>query len=204
MPPCTLLPWCDASSAFTLAAILFLVEVALPTFGVAGFSALALAALGFAAAAEHDQAWWPLLLAAAGVCLWALLLFARRTSIWAHVAAAALFVTGGASYGVLANDPITIALSVAGAAVLFFSFRPLLRTTNRLHDMPAQLGMDALVGRAGIVAHWDGGAGSVRLDGSLWNARSRVALGAGDEVVVVGYTGLTIDVELQHHTSATH
>lgn len=187
--------------AFTLAAILFLVEVALPTFGVAGLSALALASFGFAAAADHDDAWWPLVLAAAGVCLWALLLFARRAPGWAQAAATGLFVAGGVSYGALADDPITVVLTLAGAAALFLSFKPLLATTTRLHDMPAQLGMDALVGRAGIVAKWDGGAGSVQLDGSLWNARSDAALGASDEVVVVGYRGLTIEVALQHHTS---
>jgi membrane-bound ClpP family serine protease len=187
--------------AFTLAAVLFLVEVALPTFGVAGLSALALASLGFAAAAEHDQAWWPLLLATAGVCLWAVLLFARRTSVLAQVAAAGLFIVGGASYGALAGDPITVVLSVAGAAALFFSFRPLLARTTRLHDLPPQLGMDALVGRAGVVAKWDGDAGSVQLDGSLWNAKSPSPLVAGDQIVVVGYTGLTIDVALRHHTS---
>lgn len=188
--------------AFTLAAILFLIEVALPTFGVAGLSALALATLGFAAAAEHDQAWWPLLLATAGVCLWAFLLFARRTTVLAQLAAAGMFVVGGASYGVLADDPITVALAIAGAAALFFSFRPLLGRTTRLHDMPAQLGMDALVGRAAVVAKWEGNAGSVQLDGSRWNARSASTLQVEDEVVVVGYTGLTIDVALPHHSSA--
>ncbi len=187
--------------AFTLAAILFLVEVALPTFGVAGLSALALASLGFAAAAEHDQAWWPLLLAAAGVCLWAVLLFARHTSIVTQIAAAGLFIVGGASYGALADDPITVALALAGAAALFFSFHPLMAKTTRLHDMPPQLGMDALVGHVGVVARWESDAGSVQLEGSLWNARSQSSLDAGDEVVVTGYAGLTIDVALRHHTS---
>jgi membrane-bound ClpP family serine protease len=190
--------------AFTLAAILFLVEVALPTFGVAGLSALALASFGFAAAAEHDQAWWPLLLAAAGVCLWAVLLFSRRTSTFAHLAAAGLFIVGGTSYGILASDPTTVILSVAGAAALFFSFRPLLATTNRLHDMPPQVGMQALVGRAGVVASWAGEAGSVRLDGSLWNAKGASPLAVDDEVVVVGYNGLTIDVALRHRTTTAH
>jgi len=77
-------------AAITLAAILFLVEVALPTFGVAGLSALALVVLGYAVAAEQDHPWWPLLLAAAGVCLWAVLLFARRTSTWGQNPAASV------------------------------------------------------------------------------------------------------------------
>lgn len=183
--------------AFTLAAILLLVEVALPTFGVAGLSALALAVLGYAVAAGQDQAWWPLLLAAAGVCLWAALLFSRQTSTWGQITAAGLFVGGGASYGLLAADPLTVVLALAAGAALFGSFRPLLATTTRLHDMPQQLGMEALVGRSGVAARWEGDAGSVRLDGSLWNARSRSPIAAGDEVVVVGYTGLTVDVALR-------
>ncbi len=184
-------------AAITLAAILFLVEVALPTFGVAGLSALALVVLGYAVAAEQDHPWWPLLLAAAGVCLWAVLLFARRTSTWGQNAAAGLFVGGGVSYGVVAADPLTVLLAVAAGAALFFSFRPLLARTTRLYDMPQQLGMEALIGRSGVAARWEADAGSVRLDGSLWNARSRSPITTGDEVVVVGYAGLTVDVALR-------
>jgi len=64
--------------------------------------------------------------------------------------------------------------------------------------------MQALVGRAGVVATWVSDAGSVRLDGSLWNATSASPLATGDQVVVVGYTGLTIDVALRHRTSTAH
>jgi membrane protein implicated in regulation of membrane protease activity len=42
------------------------------------------------------------------------------------------------------------------------------------------------------VVQWDGGRGTVRLDGSLWNATAEVALLPGDEVVVVGHDRMVL------------
>lgn len=180
--------------AVTLAAVLLLVEVALPTFGLAGLSALALGALAVAGAAQGDHPWWPLLLVAAAVCLWAMLLAARRAPPAARATATALFGTGSIVYGVLAADPPTVVLAAAATVALPVAFRPLLGATTRLLDLPPQLGMEALVGRPGTVVRWAARAGTVRVDGSLWTARSPVALSVGDEVVVVGSTGMTVEV----------
>jgi membrane-bound serine protease (ClpP class) len=183
--------------ALTLAAALFLVEVALPTFGVAGLTALILGTLAFVAAGEQADSSWPLVLVVAGACLWGVLLGTQRNSRWGQFVAAGLFGVGGVSYGVLAGDPATVVLAVVGAAGLFAGFPPLLRANTRLQGLPHQLGMEALVGRGGTVVSWDDGTGTVRVNGSLWTARSRAALSPGDEVEVVGFDGLTVNVALR-------
>ncbi|MGQ0616689.1 MAG: NfeD family protein [Acidimicrobiia bacterium] len=182
--------------ALTLSAALLLVEVALPTFGVAGLSGLALAALAVATADRLGEPWWPLLAVAAAVCVWAVLLTFGRRSPSAQLAAAGLFGLGSGGYGVLAGDPATIVLAVVGTVGLPIGFRPLLRSATRLLDMPPQLGMDALVGRTGTVTRWQDGTGTVRVDGSLWNACGPPALWPGVEVSVLGYRGMTLDVAL--------
>ena len=131
---------------------------------------------------------------APAVCLWAVLLVTRRAPPAARATATALFGSGSVAYGLLAADPPTIALAAAATVALPVAFGPLLRATARLLDLPAQLGMEALVGRPGTVVRWEGAAGTVRVDGSLWTARGPVALSVGDEVVVVGSTGMTVEV----------
>lgn len=189
--------WSDTPAlvllALTLASVLLLVEVALPTLGIAGLSAIGLSALGFAAAGDDDP-WWPLALVAIAVCVWALLLAARRASPGGQLAGAALFAVGSVGYGVGASDPAAIALGVAGSLALPAVFKPLLRATIRLVDLPPQTGMDSLVGRPGTVVRWGAGAGTVRIDGSLWNAEARGPLGPGDRVRVVGHQGMTLEI----------
>lgn len=180
--------------ALTFSAALLLVEVALPTFGLAGLTSLALAVVAYDAGTGHAAPWWPLLLAGAGVCVWALLLLTRRPSPAYELAAAGLFAAGGVTYGVLAGDATTVAVGAAGAAVLLSAVRPLRRATARLRELPPQTGMESLVGHRGTVVRWEGRAGSVRVAGSLWNAAADVALAAGDEVVVDGFSGMTVHV----------
>lgn len=182
--------------AVTLAAALVLVEVALPTFGVAGLSAVALGGLALVAARQQDLPWWPLSLVVAAVCWWSVLLATRRADPPAQAGAAAMFTGGSVGYGVLAGDPTTVAIAVGGSIVLPLAFRPLLRATNRLLELPAQSGMEALVGCTGTVVQWDGRAGTVRVEGSLWNARSTDELAPGADVVVVGHDRMTVHVAL--------
>ncbi|MGH9188875.1 MAG: NfeD family protein [Acidimicrobiales bacterium] len=182
--------------AITLAAALMLVEVALPTFGLAGTSALALAAVAVLAAGDQAHPWWPLLAVAAAVFLWAVLLIARRPSPTGQWVAAGLFAVGGIGYGVAARDPATIVLAIGGSVALPMAFRPLMHAANRLLELPPQTGMEALIGRTGTVVRWNGRSGTVRVDGSLWKARSAFDLSPGDEVVVCGHTGMTVEVAL--------
>ena len=185
--------------ALTLSAALFLVEVALPTLGVAGFTSLALAVVALTAAGDQDQPWWPLLLVVAAVCLWTVLLAGQWAAPAYQLVAAGMFAAGSVGYGLLARDPATVALAAGASVVLPFCFSPLLRAASRLRQLPPQLGMEALVGRAGTVVRWSGSTGTVRVDGSLWSARSRHPLRPGAEVVVEGFTGMTVHVTLGAH-----
>ena len=98
--------------ALTLACALLLVEVALPTFGVAGVSALVLAGLGLAVLVEQGHPWWPLLLVALAVCTWAAVLLTWVPTRLGQVAAAAAFAGGSVTYGVLAADIVTVAFAI--------------------------------------------------------------------------------------------
>lgn len=183
--------------ALTLAAALFLVEVALPTLGVAGTAALLLAVWAVAVVDRQGYAWWPLMLVVAAVFVWAVLLTRRRASLASQAVAATLFGSGATIYGVLADDPGTVAVGVVGAGALAAGFRPLLAATRRLLDLPHQTGMEALVGRVGVVTSWADGRGTVRIDGSLWNARDPREFAPGTEVVVRGFSGMTVELALR-------
>src|SRR5947208_2636151 len=77
--------------ALTLASALLLIEVALPTFGIAGISGFVLGGAGAASVARQDKAWWPLVLVALAVCLWAVLVARRSAPPAAQVTAAVLY-----------------------------------------------------------------------------------------------------------------
>ncbi|HVE94848.1 MAG TPA: NfeD family protein [Acidimicrobiales bacterium] len=183
--------------ALTLAAALLLVEVALPTLGVAGTAALVLAVWAVALVDRQGYAWWPLMSVVAAVCVWAVLLTRRRASVASQAVAAVLFGAGSTAYGLLADDPATVAVGLVGAGALAAGFRPLLASTRRLLELPHQTGMDALIGRTGVVTSWADGRGTVRIDGSLWNARDPRELAPGTEVTVRGFSGMTVEVALR-------
>jgi membrane protein implicated in regulation of membrane protease activity len=56
--------------------------------------------------------------------------------------------------------------------------------------------MEALEGRKATVASWDWEAnrGTVRLDGSLWNATADVPVREGDEVLVIGHERMELRI----------
>ena len=178
----------------TLASALLLAEIALPTFGVAGFTGLALSALGSVAVGRQDQAWWPLVLIALAVCLWGVQLVRRSASPGALALATGLYALGGISYGALAHDAPTVAVAGVAAVGLAAGYRPLLKSTERLLARPPTVGMDSLVGRLATVERSDGHTGTVRLDGSLWTATagSYALPGPGESVLVAGYDGMIL------------
>lgn len=156
--------------ALTLASAFLLIEVALPTLGIAGACGLALLVTGGLAVERQDHA--PLLLAfiALGVCLWAVCLLRRSAGPTSQALAAGAYALGAIGYGVVAEDLAATLVGAAATVGLAASFPSLLAATRRLLDQPAQVGMESTVGRKAVVVAWSGDTGTVRLEGSLWNA----------------------------------
>lgn len=188
--------------AFTLAAALIVVETALPTMGAAGGLAILFSVVGVIGV-DHQQAeWWPLAGCAVAVVLWIALIAYRRRSLVLEVAATGLFAAGAVGFGVAQESVGTGVVGAATAAGLLTAFPPVHAAASRLADQPAQTGMDALVGRAGVVTAWDGPTGRVRVQGSLWNAAVAAdgpSFAAGDEIDVVGFSGMTVQVAPHAH-----
>jgi len=178
--------------ALTISAALLLVEVALPTFGVAGIGGFSLLAAGMVGLSKGDDPWWPLMLIAVAVCLWAVLIARRSAPPAARLAAAGLYGAGAVGFGAAAGSPGAIAVGAAATVGLAAGFPVLLRATTRLLERRPHVGMEAFEGRSATVVRWDGGQGTVRFDGSLWNATAEVPVLPGDEVVIVGHEGMVL------------
>ena len=188
--------------ATALAAVLILVEAALPTFGVAGAAALGLAVIAVLSTGEGDTSWWPLSLVVLAVAVWCVLLVSRRTHRELQLGATLAFAAGSIGYGIAASDIATVIVAVIASIALPLTFPRLAHATRRVLDQPAQSGMEALVGRHGDVvapatATLPHGILTVRVDGSRWNARSDQPLEPGTSVVVIGFTGTTLLVALE-------
>jgi membrane-bound serine protease (ClpP class) len=178
--------------ALTVAAALLLVEVALPTFGVAGIGGFTLLGVGVVGLAHGDEPWWPLALIAVAVCLWAVLIARGSAPASARLTAAGLYALGSVGFGVAAGSAAAVAVGAGATIGLAAGFPVLLRAAVRLLEQPPHVGMDALAGRSATVVQWDGERGTVRLDGSLWNAAAEVVLLPGDEVMVVGHDRMVL------------
>jgi membrane protein implicated in regulation of membrane protease activity len=180
--------------SLTLASALLLVEIALPTFGIAGITGTGLGVGGLIVVARQHHPWWPLVLIALAVCLWAVLLVRRAAPARAQALAVGLYELGGIGYGVLAHDAPTVAVAAVAAVGLAVGYPPLLAATERLLAERPQVGMDALVGRVAMVERSEGRQGTVRLDGSLWSATSGSGNlpAPGETVLVAGYDGMIL------------
>jgi membrane-bound ClpP family serine protease len=182
--------------AFTLSAALLLIEVALPTFGVAGIGGFAMLWVGVEGVSQRDETWAPLMLIAVAVCLWSVLLVRKTSAPSGLSTAAGLYAVGTVGYGAATGSVAAMAVGAAATAGLSAVFPVLLRQTQRLLDQPPQVGMEAYEGRRATVVSWDGPAnrGTVRLDGSLWNATANVPVREGDEVTVVGHERMELRI----------
>jgi membrane-bound ClpP family serine protease len=180
----------------TLAAVLFLIEVALPTVGVAGTAALVSGGVAAVGIGRQDLTWWPLFGAVFAVCLWAAIIARHRRSPTAEALALAGFGGGGAAFAAVNHDGASVVATVACTAILGLGFPRVYGAASRLIDRPASVGMDAFVGRTAVVDRWDGDQGVVLLDGSRWNAAASgpVALVPGAHVTITGYHGNTVAV----------
>ena len=180
----------------TLAAILFLIEVALPTVGVAGTAALVGGGVAAIGIARQDLTWWPLFGAVFAVCVWAAVIARHRRSPTAEALALVGFGGGGAAFAAVNHDWASIVATVACTAVLGAGFPRVYAAASRLIDRPVSVGMDAFVGRTAVVDRWDGEQGVVLLDGSRWNASAPgpVVLAPGAHVTITGYHGNAVTI----------
>jgi membrane-bound ClpP family serine protease len=178
----------------TLAALLLVVEAALPTAGVAGTLALILSVAAVVGVERQDATWWPLLGPAAAVVLWSVMVAQRTRPAAGQVAAAGLFGAGSVTFGVLEDSAATAVIGALAVAVLAAGFPWLHGAALRLLERPTQVGMDSLVGKTGEIVAWTGDAGTLRLQGSLWSARSSKPLDAGDPATVIAFSGMTLEV----------
>jgi membrane protein implicated in regulation of membrane protease activity len=104
---------------------------------------------------------------------------------------AALGAAGASAVGVPLGPDIAVFAVLAAALVLVA--RPAVNRRFRVHD-PVNTGTRALLGTHGeVVEAVSAGAGTVRLAGSVWSARSLHDddLAAGTAVVVVEISGAT-------------
>lgn len=161
--------------------------------GIGGFAMLWVAIEGIS---KRDETWAPLMLIAVGVCLWSVLLVRKSAAPSGLGTAAGLYALGTIGYGAVTGSFGAMAVGAAATAGLSAVFPVLLRSTRHLLDQPSQVGMEAFDGRRATVVSWDWetNRGTVRLDGSLWNATSTVPVRAGDEVVVVGHERMELRI----------
>ena len=184
--------------AFTLAAALILVEIALPTFGIAGATAALLTVITVLGLVEQDNAWWPtLILASVGVSLWAVGIARNTASRATSIAAASCFAGGSLAFALSSDSALTVAIAVAASVAGPLVYPRLAGATARLMDQPPTTGMEALVGRPAKVAKWHGQHGTVRVEGTYWSAVCKgaaLAPSVGDTVEVTGFVGNELEV----------
>jgi membrane-bound serine protease (ClpP class) len=91
-----------------------------------------------------------------------------------------------------------VVLAGAGAGALFL----MLRDVPAVRQLRVRTGAEGIIGHQGVVRSWTDTAGSVAVDGALWQARCSPApdeddaraLHAGDRIVVERLSGLTLSV----------
>lgn len=182
----------------TAAAVLVLIEVALPTLGIAGTTA-AVCVLGvISAIVKQDGEWWPLSLCAVAVASWAVLVVTQHRHAGLELGAAGVYLAGGLGFAVANDSWASAVVAVVATGVLALGYPPAHAAALRVMNKPATAGMESHLGRIATVARWDGAAGTVLLDGSRWNAvappgaRFRV----GEQVRVSGYRGSTFQIDV--------
>lgn len=180
--------------AVVLAAALLIIEIALPTLGLAGLTAFGLAAFAAVGISEGGFNWAPLLLCAVGVGLWAVMVARNEASVVQQAVAAGCFGTGSLLFAVAESDLPTFFLALGASLCLPAGFPVLFRKAGSLRDQPPAVGMESYVGRTATVSEWSGGRGTVTLDGSYWNAAGPGGLRPGDPVVVTGFEGMCFTV----------
>jgi len=180
----------------TLAAALVVVEVALPTLGMAGTTSAASAFLAIVGIGRADATWWPLIGSAVAVVLWSALVLSRRRSRATELGAIAAYAAGSAGFAIANDDWAASGVAVVCSFALAAAFPPLHRGATRVLDARAQTGMESLVGQIARVDRWHDSSGVVVFGGTRWSATTArpFSLGKGDEVTIVGSHGNTVEI----------
>ncbi len=158
--------------------------------------ALALGVAAVVGIERQDADWWPLLGLKAAVVLWAVVIARRRRSPGVEAVAVTLVAGGSVTFGVLADSPVSAVAGVAAWPSRSAPGSPGCTEAGRhLLDQPARVGFEV------VPRHHERGRplGGRRRDRSTWPGPSGTPprphpLDAGDPVVVVGFTGSTLQV----------
>ncbi|MDQ3600033.1 MAG: hypothetical protein M3408_02020, partial [Actinomycetota bacterium] len=118
-------------------ALLLIVEVAVPTIGVAGTLALLCGGLAVAGIVEQDATWWPLLVSALAVAMWSAMIVRQRRSAALEMLAAGAFAVGGALFAIVNDDVMSMVVTAVGTPLLAFGFPRLHDAATRLVRRPA-------------------------------------------------------------------
>ncbi|MFN3350212.1 NfeD family protein [Pseudorhodoplanes sp.] len=102
-----------------------------------------------------------------------------------------LFEGEGADFDMRVSLPVIAGAGLACAGLSFFVIGAAIKARNR----PPETGAEQLLREQGIVVHWSGESGNIRIHGEIWAARAAQCLAPGTRVRVVKRDGLELVVE---------
>lgn len=111
-----------------------------------------------------------------------------------------LFDADGADVALRVAWPVVLSAAASSAALFTFVLGAAWRARRR----EPVTGNGQLMRETGEALRWNGLAGTVRVHGEVWSARSETPLAAGAHVEVVGREGLTLVVRPLSPTGARH
>lgn len=179
--------------AAVVALTLALIEIALPTTGIAGAVAGIAAVVAAWGLADSGLRSWPFAFVALALAIWAVVLIGRRSHQGWHAIALGLFALGSLLFALLADDVGTL-VAAGVATVMTGTGVPMLQVQMAaLFDRPSIIGNDAYSGRHVTVLEWHGSSGTIQMDGTRWNATTdNGPFEPGDTPVVDHIDGLKV------------
>jgi membrane-bound ClpP family serine protease len=184
--------------AAAVASVLLLLEVALPTVGLAGTGGIAAGGLAVWGVERIGDDWWPLLGVVVAVALWGALIAVQRTSPTGHFIATGLYLAGGLGYAATTADAPAAITALVSTAIVAVSFPRLSAAAEKLRGGKPAVGVESYVGEVATVVAWEGRRGQVIVGGTRWNASGPEGLHDGDEVEILEASGLTLTVGSAH------
>ena len=185
--------------AATIAVALALVEVALPTFGVAGLCGAATGVLAAWGIDERGLPWWPFVPIGFAFMLWAVELVRGTTTLrWF---ALGTFALGSLGFVVETNDLAAGLAALLMTALFALAFPSLGAAMGRLNSRPSDVGTDRFIGAEVTIDRWQDGAGTVLFEGSRWSAIGPHGLTPGSTAIIETVHGVTFQLAYASHTA---